>query len=227
MPNENGSPTEDVGEATTIYHNTISLQTDSSEYTPPAGQSGDGAEEMRRYFDAVFRDTTGWLQIAFGFEPHINKAGKYSHRRFDTIGAHWPDEVTDDLTSYLSSKSEEIDIWVCPYLMTHNQRTKGESVSRLTVHADIDREPFDSAKAETLTVMGGFAIASGSHGHAHAYLPLTRSVSVEQHQALCIGLGEHIGGADPGKHSDNDLLRPPGTHNLKATVFDHNRKAFL
>ena len=111
-------------------------------------------------------------------------------------------------------------MYVCPYLMRVDRRAKGMAVDHRKLHSDIDREPFDSAKAEKLDSIGGFAIASGTPDHVHADVPLSESVSVEQHEALCIGMGNYIGGADPGKISDNDLLRPPGTFNHKPRVFD-------
>ncbi len=91
------------------------------------------------------------------------------------------------------------------------------AVEHRWLHSDIDREPFDSVKAEKLDNIGGFAIASGSPDHAHVYVPLSESVSAEQHEELCIGLGKYLGGAD-SKISDNDVLRLPGTSNHKPRV---------
>jgi hypothetical protein len=189
---------------------------------------GDKGFAMRLYLDTCCRDTRGWLHVGLGYEPFVNTAGTYKHKRFLGGGVRWPDEA-DQTIARLLAESEEADVWVCPYLMAHDWirtkdgkrksgRAKGQAVSRLTVHGDIDGELFDSAKAEKLAAMGGFAIASGSPGNAHVYVPLSAPVSVDHHEALCVALGKYIGGADPGKHSDNDLLRPPGTLNHKPTV---------
>ena len=189
---------------------------------------GERESSVRLYLDTCCRDTRGWLHVGLGYEPFVNAAGTYKHKRFLGGCVRWPDEA-DQTIALLLAESEEADVWVCPYLMADDWvrtkdgkrktgRAKGQAVSRLTVHSDIDKEPFDSSKAEKLAAMGGFAIASGSPGNAHVYVPLSASVSVDEHDALCVALGKYIGGADPGKHSDNDLLRPPGTLNHKPTV---------
>ena len=41
---------------------------------------------------------------------------------------------------------------------------------------------------------------------AHAYVHLAYAVTVPQHDALCRGLGAHLGVVDPRSH--NDVLRP-------------------
>ena len=209
-----------------------------SENTSSVGQStpfaagrqrGDREADFRLYLDTCCGDTPGWLHIGVGYEPFINDKGRYDHKVFVPGAVRWPDEA-DDTIALLLAESEHADVWVCPNVMAHDWirtkdgkrktgRAKGQAVSRLTVHSDIDREPFDSAKAEKLAAVGGFAIASGTPGNAHVYVPLSSPVSVDQHEALCVALGDYIGGADPAKHSDNDLLRPPGTLNHKPTVF--------
>jgi hypothetical protein len=193
-----------------------------------ARQADEREADLRFYLDTCCRDIEGWLHVGIGYRPFVNAAGKYRHAEFVPGAVRWPDEANGTI-ALLLAESEHADVWVCPYLMTHGVirtkdgkrktgRAKGQAVSRRTVHSDIDREPFDSAKAEKLAAMGGFAIASGSPGNAHVYVPLSAPVSVDQHEALCVALGKYIGGADPGKHSDNDLLRPPGTLNHKPTV---------
>ena len=191
-------------------------------------QADDREADFRLYLDTCCGDTPGWLHVGIGYGPFVNATGKYVHKKFVPGVIRWPDEASETIALLLAG-SEHADVWVCPYLMAHDRiehdggrktgRAKGQAVSRLTIHSDIDREPFDPAKAEKLAAVGGFAIASGSPGNAHVYVPLSESVSVDQHEALCLALGEYIGGADPAKHSDNDLLRPPGTFNHKPTVF--------
>jgi hypothetical protein len=94
-------------------------------------------------------------------------------------------------------------------------RRKGNAVSRLTVHADIDGE---LAIEKVKSIEGAFAVASGSPGHAHVYVPLSESITSAQHDALSKALGAYLGNADVAKHSDNDLLRPPGTLNHKSAA---------
>ncbi len=160
------------------------------------------------------------MHLAGGFGPFINANGKYQFRNFWSDSFYWPDPEINTFIDFLLRESEEVDIYVCPYLMREDRRAKGMAVDHRLLHSDIDREPFDSTKAEKLDSIGGFAIESGSPDHVHAYVPLSESVSVEQHEALCIGLGNYLGGADPGKHTDENVLRPPGTFNHKPRVFD-------
>ena len=49
------------------------------------------AEEMRRYFDTIFGDGSGWLHLAIGFKPYINANGKYQFRNFAPVSFPWPD----------------------------------------------------------------------------------------------------------------------------------------
>jgi hypothetical protein len=220
LPKEKGGPEDITPRGPTSDYNTISYHTDGAEYTPP-DQSGDGAKGMRRYFDAVFRDTTGWVTGAIGHDPFISPNGKYTHDLFAPFSFLWPDPEIDAIIELLLEASHKADVYVCPYLMREEgKRAKGQAVDHLLLHADIDGDAFDAVKAQRITSIGGFAIDSGTPNHAHVYVPLSESVSVEQHEALCIGLGTYIGGADLGKHTDENVLRPPGTLNHKSRVFD-------
>jgi putative DNA primase/helicase len=183
------------------------------------GEFADRVADLRRYLDALFGDRSGWLHLAIGYEPFVNSNGKYQFGNFKAVFFRWPNPEIDGVIDLILDESEKVDVYLCPYLMRGDKRAKGQAVDHLVLHADIDQEPFDSAKAEKLAAIGGFAISSGTPGHVHIYVPLTESISVEQHEALCIGLGKYIGGADPGKHSDNDILRPPGTLNHKPRVW--------
>jgi hypothetical protein len=188
------------------------------------------AEEMRRYLDTLYGDRSGVLHFAVGYEPYFNAQGAYRFGNGKWIpgAVLWPSpEEIDDLIELLLRESEEGDVYVCPYLMVGDERAKGLAVDHRWVHADIDREPFDAVKAGKLDSIGGFAIASGSDDHVHAYVPLAESVPAPQHEAMCRGLGVYLGGADPGKCSDNDVLRPPGTYNHKPRVRDGSPMALV
>jgi hypothetical protein len=197
----------------------IDCKLEIPEIPPDADHLETRTEQMRRYFDTIFRDGSGWLHLAIGCEPYINAKGKYEFHNFAAISFPWPDPTINEVIDFLLKESEKVDIYVCPYLMQGDRRAKGMAVDHRWLHSDIDREPFDFAKAEKLDSIGGFAIESGSPDHVHAYVPLSDSVPIEQHEALCIGLGNYLGGAD-SKISDNDVLRLPGTFNHKPRVRD-------
>jgi hypothetical protein len=70
------------------------------------------------------------------------------------------------------------------------------------------------------SIEGAFAVASGSPGHGHVYVRLSETIVGAEHDALSRALGSYLGSADVAKHSDNDLLRPPGTLNHKSAAAD-------
>lgn len=200
---------------------------DDYQDTSEGGQGESAESDLFAYLYHTLGTAPGWLHVGLGYEPYITERGTYRHRRWVSRSFHWP-EKAEEAMALILAESGRADVYVCPYLMACDQiidgtktktgRTKGQSVARPLVHADIDRETFDEAKAEKLRDLGGFALDSGSPGHVHAYVPLTESVGLAPHEPLCRGLGAYIGGADPAKCSDNDVLRPPGTFNFKPTL---------
>jgi hypothetical protein len=169
------------------------------------------------YFEACgFGDQSGWLVIRWGREPYLDKNGNYKHGDSAEFALRWPDEAEETLPLILKM-ADSGDVYVCPYLrQTEGERKKGDAVSLWLVHCDVDVH-VDPAVVQDL---GGFAISSGTPGHAHVYVALTRPVIVAHHEVLAKGMIHHLG-ADKGKWSDNDVLRPPGTFNYKPTVFDN------
>ncbi|MDO5495925.1 MAG: hypothetical protein Q4G64_09440, partial [bacterium] len=116
------------------------------------------------------------------------------------------------------SSDEGFDVYACPYPQPrHTRREKAAALARMHAHADIDGPVnMDRARALGLVLVGSGSETDGQP-HGHAYALLSRSVDPEHHAALCRGLGKHLGGekADATKHSDNDVLRIPGTMNYK------------
>lgn len=169
---------------------------------------------LREYLRATLGDTAGWLTALVGYGGHFVKRDNgddaYAHRECNPRVYQWPAEV-DRAVRELTQMAHLGDVWVCPYVMTYAVRTKGESVSRPHLHADVDHG-VDYAKVARFS--GAFVVGSGRDGHGHVYVPLTRSVTVQQHRALEEGLREYLGGDD--KITDNDLLRPVGTLNHKS-----------
>lgn len=121
--------------------------------------------------------------------------------------------------SMVTAADKGSDVFACPY--PHDgRRRRGGAVERRHVHADID----GPANLDLVRDLGGVAVASGNLAfdgtpRSHVYLRLTESVSVGEHEALCRGFGQLVGGdaADLSKTADHDVLRPPGTLNHKRT----------
>ena len=87
--------------------------------------------------------------------------------------------------------------------------------------ADWDGDLEDTATClETLTELGGFALASGTEGHLQCFLPLVEPITMaERFTLLCKACQAYLPeGSDKGKNSWNDIWRIPGTLNHKPTV---------
>lgn len=166
-------------------------------------------EDMRAYLDVMLGDDVGWLATAVGYGGHFDAAGKYVFDEWRPHFYRWPTEV-DQAVRELTQAAHVGDVYASSYLMAHAARRKGESVSRSHLSADIDGD-LDWAKVARLP--GVVAIGSGRDGHAHVYVLFTRSVTLQEHRALQIGLRDYLGGDD--KITDNDLMRPVATFNHK------------
>ncbi|MCX5044086.1 hypothetical protein OG921_13015 [Aldersonia sp. NBC_00410] len=173
-------------------------------------------QDLCLYLDAVYDGQEGKLHFAIGGQPYQTEEGRYSHRKWVPGFFHWPDDSTE-IAGEMVKAAKVGDLFLCPYLMTGESRAKGRSLARALVHAEIDTE----IDTDCVLSLNGFAVASGTTGHAHIYIyvPLTESVPVHQHEQLCRVLGERFGAKD-FKVADNDVLRPPGSLNHKATVMN-------
>nr|WP_243703133.1 DUF3631 domain-containing protein [Mycobacterium marinum] len=154
------------------------------------------------------------LHIAVGYDGYFDPKGKYKHREWVPSHFDWPAEA-DRAEREILREAATADVYVCPTLMVAEKRAKGAAADRLNVKADIDGE----VDLDKVREVGGFAVLSGSPGHAHVYVPLAETVPAHHYTALCRALGAYLGHAD-SKIADNDVLRPPGTHNHKPTALD-------
>lgn len=170
------------------------------------------SEDTRHYLQTCLGDAEGWLCVAVGLKPYRDENNKYKHRKWDESAFCWPAQA-DNAITYITEAAQLGDTYMCPYLMRDRRRAKGNAVTRMLVHTDVDTR-LDLAAVQEL---GGFAVASGTPQHGHAYVRLSYAVTAAQHEVLCRGLAKRLGG-DPGKVSDNDLLRPVGSWNYKPTV---------
>jgi AAA domain len=193
---------------------------DDSENTPSVGQpSTDGevapAALDRSFLDAVFGDTEGYAHFAIGRGAHA-EGGKYRHKNWQTLVFRWPQQADEAVRTINAALSEPglNDVYVCPNILKTDRRSKGTAVTHRLLHSDADIG-LDWAKVAALR---GFAVGSGSPGHAHVYVLLAREVTLAEYQVLMRGMRDYFGGDD--KIADNDLLRPVGSVNHKAVVFD-------
>jgi len=167
-------------------------------------------DSLNEYLD-MLDDAEGYLHTATGIGPHFDENGKYSHRHWRERSYRWPAERRNVVGDLLAA-AEDSDAYVCPYVAADKRRRKHGAAARSRVHADVDHANLDATEVVRL---GGWAVASGTPGHAQVYISLAQSVTSAQHEALCRGLCDRLGG-DRAKVNDNDLLRAPGTRNHKA-----------
>ncbi|WP_197416144.1 DNA-primase RepB domain-containing protein [Mycobacterium sp. GA-1199] len=166
------------------------------------------------YLWAAFGGAQGWLFVGIGIAPYRNARGKIRFAQWVEGCLAWPGEDRE-LLELLLKNSGAHDCYLCPYLMSEPRRKKHTSAAPALVHADVDRGRLNTSSVRN--VPGAFAVSSGSPGNGHVYVRLTRPVPHHQHEQLCRGLMAHSGATD-SKVSDNDMLRPPGTHNHKPTI---------
>ncbi|MHA7663729.1 hypothetical protein [Mycolicibacterium sp. HS_4_1] len=166
------------------------------------------------YLIQVVGPAPGWLCIAVGVKPYRKNFRKFRFLRWIEQPVRWPDEA-HGLVTFLRDTSEQLDCYVCPYVLSGPRRVKHTSVAPDKVHADVDDGQLDVEKVRRIP--GGCAVSSGSPGNGHVYVLMTRPVPHHQHEQLCRALMAHFGAKD-AKVSDNDVLRPPGTFNRKPTV---------
>ena len=203
---EKPGPTRETGP---LGKSAGTTHTDSANDTPAA----DAAQDLRDYLHETLGGTPGWLHVSTFTDPYWTAAGKYEHRNPPRMRWwRWPDQA-EQAAAHITSQARHGDTYVCPYVLQDKQRVKGAGARRVA-HTDVDHDHLDRGEVERL---GAYAIASGTPGHAQVYVPLAYAVTPAQHDALCRGLVAWFGG-DPGKISDNDLLRPAGTWNRKPTV---------
>lgn len=174
------------------------------------------AEVTRNFLDAILPSVKdGYLIVAVGSGPHYNGNGKYSHSGWLEKPFFWPN-MADAAVSFIQAHAQTCDVWVCPYLMKTAERRKGNATYRALLHCDVDTllDPCKVAEFD------GIYTWSGTPGHGHVFIPLTYPAMPAQHDILERALVAYMG-ADPGKISENDLLRPPGTFNHKTTPMSY------
>ena len=173
-------------------------------------------DKTRDYLATVLpSDGTGRLHAALGTGIHRTATGGIEHHSFVPNSFLWPDE-TDKAIDWMARSAATGDVWACPYLMHDNSlgRAKWNAAGHRLAHTDVDHDLVD---LDEVAKRACFAVGSGTGRHAHVYAKLLYPVMPAQHEVLCKGLIAHFKG-DPAKFNDNDLLRPAGTLNWKATL---------
>jgi hypothetical protein len=177
----------------------------------------------RSFLDAVFGEVEGFAHFAIGRSPYADATRRYKFDSFQQLNFVWPSQA-DEAIRYLDGvlgQPGAKDIYLCPNLLKGEKRSKDTAVAHRLLHADAD----NGAQPEKLAALGAFAVASGRAGHDHVYVQLDRDVHLAEYRSLQVGMRAYFNGDN--KIADNDLLRPVGSVNHKATVFDGLEQPYL
>jgi hypothetical protein len=157
--------------------------------------------------------TRDFLDRQYGSTQGIAWIGTKSNDVFTQTKFEWPAQA-DEMVRAIQMADYEGDVWFTVHLSNDpKSKSKGSSIERLRIHADIDRD-LNTEDRQKIAQLGAWTVKSGSAGHAHVYIELDRNVTLEEYELLQRGLIKFLD-ADKSKICDNDLLRIPGTNNHK------------
>jgi hypothetical protein len=182
--------------------------------------------EVVRFHPTGMRHYPTYVVVAFSWGVYLDDGGKVRWRHRREMAFSLQDEHRKLIDEVMARRSY-CDISICPNAMRDRHRRKGNSVWRLSAHADVDGG-FNARMAKRVEDMpGGCAVNSGQPEHAHVYTVfstfslVTDPLDLANHEHLCRELGKWFEAEDP-KVSDNDLMRLPGTFNFKPLAYDRD-----
>lgn len=161
--------------------------------------------DLDLFLSIVVGNREGFLALGYGHQPYRNDHGKYDHREFRQEVIGWPKGKI--------APSVHADTYVCPAIRLTKDRRQYNAAPPMILWTDLDGQPADPA---LLAYLEPFAVDSGTPGHRHAYVLLDRPADLGLWNRLQVALRDRLGGDH--KIADNDLLRLPGTVNLKPTL---------
>lgn len=163
------------------------------------------------YCSTMWGDHRGVAAFAIGTGQHYTDTGKYAFTDFLQRFHPWP-AGRGVLAALVDTADAGADVYVNPMLRTTRRRRKDTGAGGRFAWADIDG-PLDDGRLDVLGSLGGAArvVWSGS-GH-HAYVELDGWHDPEVVESANKGLRDAL--TADAKHSNESLLRLPGTWNHK------------
>lgn len=162
--------------------------------------------QAEQYLSDLFGTNPGYVAVA----AKNGQAGAWSEQVFS-----WPDDRHLLLSWAEANRSG--DVFICPALRKTKQRTKNDGAHLQWLWADIDWQDvpdrLNARVNERIAKTSTFTVMSGSGENVHVYVKLKRPVTLDIWRILNAGLRAYLN-AD-AKHTDNALLRLPGTINHK------------
>lgn len=163
-------------------------------------------EQSDRYLGELFGDHPGYVATAL----------KRTTGAWDEEVWEWPEQRADLLT-WARRKRRSADVFICPALRGSPGRIKGDGAHLQWLWADVDFQDIPPGQhAEVMrriAEVATFTVKSGTGNNVHVYVKLARVAQLDVWRRLNTGLRQWLH-AD-AKHTDNALLRLPGTINHK------------
>ena len=160
-----------------------------------------------RYLSELFGSNKGYVAVA-------SKAGEgkadWTEKSF-----LWPND-RQELVAWVDDR-KNTDLFICPALRRSPGRRKNDGAHLQWLWADVDFQDIDPRHHEKIRArvqrLGNLVVWSGSGQNCHVYVRLDRVVHLDVWRRLNLGLRKAL--MADAKHTDNALLRIPGTQNYK------------
>lgn len=158
-----------------------------------------------RYLDTLYGRAVGHVAVAYK-----DRGESWQEQTFA-----WPKDRTKLLA--WADIHADANIFICPALRESPVRAKGNGKNMRWLWADVDMDKVPADQRDEvnrrINDLATFTVASGSGENRHVYVKLDASLDPVDHLRLNTGLRNYLY-AD-NKHTDNSLLRLPGTTNWK------------
>ena len=172
------------------------------------------------FLDALFPDEAkGKIVAAIGSGPRWSASGSYEHESWREQAFDYPDDENSLLDLLTAAVESGCDTYLCTGMSYNGTRTEAALKAIWNLHADWDGQPDDEqACIDKVQALGGFIIRSGTEGHLHCYVPLEEPITSSATNDRMAKAFHAKLPPGPEKFKWNDVLRIPGTVNLKETV---------
>lgn len=155
----------------------------------------------------IYGEAPGLLALLAGRRTGSGRDTKGRLTSTRTTFFRYPDDVVEAARWSAAASEQGLESYYCAHLLMARRRTKNAAAPVLALWADADGPMLADAPEPT-------AVVESSPGRAHLFWRLRRSLSPTAAEALNQRLAFSLG-ADPSGWDLSQLLRPPGTRNLK------------
>jgi hypothetical protein len=156
-------------------------------------------------WSTIYGEAPGLVALFAGRRTGQVARGRLTSLR--TTFFRYPDDVAEAARRSLAATERGLESYFCAHLLTTCRRTKEAAAPVLALWADADGPVPADAPEPT-------AVVESSPGRAHLFWRLKRPLSPTAAEALNRRLAISMS-ADPSGWDLSQLLRPPGTRNLK------------